>query len=76
MGKTGIKASGETDHSSFKVKSYSVAEILAAGGATAFATKMGKKPQNLSVGLKAFPKDAFLTDDEVEIALQMLKNNK
>jgi len=75
MGKTGIKASGETDHS-FKVKSYSVAEIFAAGGATAFATKMGQNPEDFFTGLKDFPKEDFLTDEEAEIALEMLRNNK
>jgi hypothetical protein len=48
MRKTGIKAGGETQHSFFKVKTHSIADILAAGGATGFATKMGKKPQNLA----------------------------
>jgi hypothetical protein len=45
MKKTGIQAGGETQHSFFKVKTHSIAEILAAGGATWFAAKMGKKSQ-------------------------------
>ncbi len=76
MGKTGIKTGGEIPNSFFKVKSYSISEIMAAGGATAFATKMGKKPQNLASRLKDFPQDAFLTNDEAESALETLKNNK
>ncbi len=76
MGKAGIKTGGETQNSFFKVKSYSISEIMAAGGATAFATKMGKKPQNIASRLKDFPQDAFLTNDEVELALEVLKNNK
>lgn len=76
MGKTGIKTGGETQNSFFKIKSYSVSEIMAAGGATAFATKMGKKPQNLASRLKDFPQDAFLTNDEAKSALETLKNNK
>ena len=76
MGKTGIKAGGEAQNSFFKVKSYSISEIMAAGGATAFATKMGKKPQNLPSRLKDFPQDAFLTNDEAKSALETLKNNK
>jgi len=58
------------------LKSYSVDEILAAGGTTAFAEKLGKNPQNIAKRLENLPKDAFLTDEEVEIALKMLRENK
>ncbi|HAL80826.1 MAG TPA: hypothetical protein DCO83_00185 [Mucilaginibacter sp.] len=58
------------------LKSYSVDEILAAGGTTAFANKMGKNPQNIIKRLEKLPKDAFLTDEEVETALKMLKESK
>lgn len=76
MRKADIKAGGETQHSFFKVKTHSVADILAAGGATGFATKMGKKPQNLADRLKNFPQEAFLTEDEAKSALESLKGNK
>lgn len=58
------------------LKSYSVNEIMAAGGPTAFANKLGKNPQNIIKRLEKLPKDAFLTDEEVEIALKMLKESK
>lgn len=76
MGKAGIKTGGETQNSFFKVKSYSISEIMAAGGATAFATKMGKRPQNIISRLKHFSQDAFLTNEEAKSALEVLKNNK
>lgn len=76
MKKTDIKAGGETQHSFFNIKTHSIADILAAGGATGFATKMGKKPQNLVARLKDFPKEAFLTDAEAKAALESLSNNK
>jgi hypothetical protein len=72
MGKTGIKAGGETQHSFLKVKTHSIADILAAGGATGFANKMGKKPQNLVRRLKNLPQEDFLTADEANLALESL----
>jgi hypothetical protein len=57
-------------------KSYSVDEILAAGGATAFAVKMGFKVGDIIEELKALPPEAFLTDEEVDAALAILKENK
>lgn len=76
MEKASIKASGETQDSFFKVKSYSISEIMAAGGAEAFATKLGKTSQQLIDRLKELPKEAFLTEEEAEIALKMLRDNK
>jgi len=76
MGKTGVKAGGETQNSFFKVKTHSISEILAAGGATAFANQIGKKPQNIVARLKALPREAFLTNEEAKSALEALKNNK
>ncbi len=57
-------------------KAYSVSEILAAGGTTAFANKMGKHPENIVDRLKELPKDAFLTEEEATLALKMLKDSK
>jgi hypothetical protein len=76
MGETGIKAGGETQNFFLKVKTYSVSEILAAGGTTAFANQMGKDPQNTIARLKDIPKEDFLTDEEANAALEYLKNNK
>jgi hypothetical protein len=45
MEKTAVKTGGETQSSFFNVKAYSVSEILAAGGITAFANQMGKNTQ-------------------------------
>lgn len=58
------------------IKSYSVAEVIAAGGTTAFANKLGKNPQDLVDYLKELPDDAFLTDEEAEAALKYLRENK
>ena len=76
MGKTGINAEGETQHSFLKVKTYSVSQILSAGGATAFAAQLRKKPQNLASKLRDLSKDSFLTQDEDNSALKTLKDNK
>ena len=57
-------------------KSYSVDEVLAAGGATAFAVKMGKSLKGLKEELQALPDDAFLTDEDVEAALAILRESK
>lgn len=59
-----------------KIKSYSVEEILAAGGPTAFAEKMGKSAKGLFEALKKLPKDAFLTDKEFEEAMKTLNASK
>lgn len=58
------------------VKSYSVDEILAAGGTTAFAEKMGKSWEGLLETLKKLPKDSFLTDEEFEEAMKTLNASK
>ena len=76
MGKTCVKAGGETQSSFFNVKTYSVSEILAAGGTTAFANQMGKNTQHTVTRLKALAKEDFLTDEEANAALEYLKNNK
>jgi hypothetical protein len=76
MEKSSIKGGGAAQNSFFKVKTYSVAEILAAGGTTAFANQLGKNFQNTSARLKNLPKEDFLTDEEAAAALEYLKNNK
>jgi hypothetical protein len=57
-------------------KSYSVEEILVAGGTSAFARKMvflGKKQMEAIAKIDA---DDFLTDEEMETALKILRENK
>lgn len=75
MDKRNSKISGEIPPFS-NLKSYSIAEIIAAGGATAFANKMGKSPESISSRLETLPKDAFLTEDEATDALKMLNESK
>jgi hypothetical protein len=76
MSKSDIKASEEKQHSFSRHKSYSIDEIMAAGGATAFANKLGKNLQVLEAKLSKLPADAFLTDEEVKQAIEMLNENK
>jgi hypothetical protein len=58
------------------IKSYSAEEVLAGGGASVFARKMGKKPKNLIEALKSLPEESFLTNQEFEKALQILQEEK
>ncbi|RYE35286.1 MAG: hypothetical protein EOP42_06575 [Sphingobacteriaceae bacterium] len=76
MGKRSIKESDEGAPLFSNFKSYSVDEIIAAGGTTAFANKLGKHPENLVNKLKDLPEDAFLTEEELVQALKMLKESK
>ena len=76
MNKRNIETPAEEQRPFSNIKSYSVDEILAAGGTTAFAEKMGKSWENLIDRLEKLPKDAFLTEEEVEVALKMLKESK
>ena len=76
MGKRSIKESEEAISPFSNIKSYSVDEIIAAGGTTAFANKLGKNFQEYYDKLKDLPEDAFLTDEELACALKMLKDNK
>ena len=76
MGKRNIETSKEEQPSFPKFKSYSIDEILAAGGPTVFAEKMGKSWEGLLDALKKLPKHAFLTEEEAETALKMLRENK
>jgi hypothetical protein len=76
MGKKDINLSVDTQDLFPNLKSYSVDEIMAAGGTTAFAEKLGKNPENIEKRLRKLPKDAFLTDEEAEVALKMLRDGK
>jgi hypothetical protein len=76
MGKKGTKASEDIAYSFPRYKSYSVEEILAAGGPTVFAHKLGKNPQTILEKLKKLPKESFLTNEEARQALEALKEYK
>jgi len=76
MSKKNIETENEIQPTLAKFKSYSVDEILAAGGATAFADKLGKNSRTLLEGLKTLPKDAFLTEEEAQQALETLNASK
>jgi hypothetical protein len=76
MDKKDIKISGNTQPLFPKLKSYSIDEIMAAGGTTAFANKMGKSAQALMDRLKEIPKEDFLTEEEVAEALKTLNQSK
>ena len=58
------------------LKSYSIDEVLAAGGTTAFAKKMGKSWEGLLDRLKKLPEDAFLTEEEFSEAMKTLNQSK
>jgi hypothetical protein len=76
MGKRNIETSKGEQRPFSNLKSYSIDEIMAAGGPTAFANKLGKNFQNIENRLKKLPKDAFLTDEEVEEAMKTLNQSK
>jgi hypothetical protein len=58
-------------------ESYSPEEIIAAGGTTAFAIKIGKTYENMLAKLKeiTIPVVDF-TDEEWDIMMEQLKNDK
>ncbi len=76
MDKRNSKISGEAQPPLSGHTSYSISEIMVAGGATAFANKMGKSPEPIEYRLKALPKDAFLTTEEAINALKVLNESK
>jgi len=76
MGKKNIEISKDNDRLFPNVKSYSINEIMAAGGPDAFAEKMGKSWESLIANLEKLPKEAFLTDEEFEEAMKTLNQSK
>lgn len=76
MDKKNIKTSNEAQHSFPRLKTYSVDEIIAAGGTTAFGNKLGKNAQSLIDYLKTIPKEDLLTEEEVANALKTLNESK
>lgn len=59
-----------------RYKAYSIKEILAAGGTTAFANKMGKSTERMIKRLEELPVDAFLTEEEFQAAMATLNASK
>ncbi len=57
------------------IKSYSVEEILAAGGTSAFAAKIGKSPEKLLDTIQNIQQPIF-TDEEWDDLMEQLKNDK
>ena len=76
MSKQSTKTSDEHKPLFADFKSYSVDEIIAAGGTTAFANKLGKHPELIGEKLKELPADAFLTEEELIQALKTLRESK
>ena len=76
MSKKEVEIRNDDQPSFLKFKSYSVDEILAAGGATAFAEKLGKNFHNAIEQLEKLPKDPFLTEEEFEEAMKTLNQSK
>ena len=76
MRKKNIETPNDEQFAFPKIKSYSVDEIMAAGGPDAFAEKLGKSWENVIANLKKFPKEAFLTDEEFEEAMKTLNASK
>lgn len=59
-----------------KLKSYSVDEILAAGGPEAFSKKMGKSAKGFFEALYNLPQESRLTEEEVKEAIDILNATK
>ena len=76
MSKKDIKDVEDKQPAFSRHRSYSINEILAAGGPDAFAEKLGKSWENLIDCLEKLPKDAFLTDEEFEDAMKTLNQSK
>jgi len=76
MDKGKMKLSENSQSSFSDYKSYSVSEILAAGGTTAFANKLGKNPKNIEDYLAQLPEGSFLTEKEATQALKILDESK
>ncbi|WP_295795603.1 hypothetical protein [Mucilaginibacter sp.] len=74
-----MKSDVPTNNETYKFKthkSYSVEEVLAAGGATAFGLKTGKTGQKLIEALKNTPKIDPFTDEEWEDLQRQVANDR
>jgi len=59
-----------------RFKSYSINEIMAAGGPMAFANQIGKSTICLFDEVAKLPSDAFLTEEDFDNAMNTLKSSK
>ena len=70
-----MKKEVKTDEYGFApIKSYTVEEILAAGGTTAFARKMGNTPEALKEALRNAPKDPATIEELQDLMEQLAKD--
>lgn len=76
MGKRNIKTLKSVDYQPSRFRSYSVDEIMAAGGTTAFANKIGHDPSELLEILKSIPEDEGLTYEDIALAVKTLRESK
>ena len=67
MNKEDINSIEEQQYSSPRLRSHSIDEVIAAGGAAALAEKTGKSWENLVSRLAKLPKDYFLTEEEENV---------
>jgi len=74
--KTGKNKSAEGIYTPKLPRSYSINEVLAAGGPTAFADKIGLDTKRMFEEIAALHPDAFLTDDEFNAAMATLNSGK
>jgi len=74
-----MKSDNPTNNETYKFKthkSYSVEEVLAAGGATAFGRKRGQDNQTLIEALRSAPEIDPFTDEEWDDLMSELKKDK
>jgi len=74
-----MKPNIQTNNEAYKFKthkSYTVEEVLAAGGTTAFGIKTGKTAQNLIEALENAPEIDPFTDEEWEDLQKDMANDK
>ncbi len=76
MNKKNVEAPLEEQHSLPNIKSYSINEILAAGGPDAFSKKMGKSWKGFLDRLNNLPKDVLLSEEEFAEAMKTLDESK
>ena len=70
-----MKPAIKIDTQGFKpVKSYSVEEIFAAGGTTAFAIKMGNTPEAMIKALENAPKEPATIEELQDLMAQLARD--
>ncbi|WP_262248971.1 hypothetical protein [Parapedobacter soli] len=72
-----VKSKKRDSAAGFKIhKSYSPAEILAAGGTTAFGKKMGQSNEKIIAALEKSPEIDPFTEKEWQQTLKLLRDSK